>query len=288
MGCSGSRTTSNNNFKYCVTVDGPEHSNFGLNKIVNENFKKGNKLYLLHIYNPKKFLEMPSEMLPENLIPAYEKKISEKLEKKDYEIIKKEKPESHVTVMESVLEIASGKNVDLLVVGAVGHKGIKKSKNLTKGLQYLVSNCKIPCLAMKHHTPLENKEIKGNNWLICIKDDNIRSFRSLEFCKKMINKQNDTIIGLHFSNEKFLADKVKSTFESRCKADGIKNKMFIVRKMDVTETLGKNILDYLIFGQELIEYVVVNHNIHKYKDLDKCPTVELIKYGQHNIIFCRE
>lgn len=55
-----------------------------------------------------------------------------------------------------------------------------------------------------------------------------------------------------------------------------------------SETLGKNILDYLIFGQELIENVVVNHNIHKYKDLDKCPAVDLIKYGQHNIIFCRE
>jgi hypothetical protein len=88
MGCSGSRTSSNKNFKYCVAVDGSEQSNFGLNKIVNENFKKGNMLYLLHIYNPKKFLEMPAEMLPENLIPVYEKKISEKLQKKDYQIIK--------------------------------------------------------------------------------------------------------------------------------------------------------------------------------------------------------
>lgn len=103
--------------------------------------------------------------------------------------------------MESVVEIASEKNVDLLVVGAVGHKGIKKSKILTKGLHYLVSICKIPTLAMKHYTPLESKESKGNNWLICIKDDNNRSFRSFDFCRKMINKKNDNIIGLHFSNE---------------------------------------------------------------------------------------
>lgn len=84
MGCSGSRTSSNSSFKNCVAVDVSEHSNFGLNKIVNGNFKKGNKLYLMHVYNPKKFLEMPPEMLPENLIPSYEKKISEKLQKKDY------------------------------------------------------------------------------------------------------------------------------------------------------------------------------------------------------------
>jgi hypothetical protein len=104
----------------------------------------------------------------------------------------------------------------------------------------------------------------------------------------MINKQTDTMIGLHFSNEKFLPQKVKTSFESQCKTSGIKNTIFIVRKMDENQTLGKNILDYLIFGQEVIEYVVVNHNIQKYKDLEKCPTVELIKYGQHNIIFCRE
>lgn len=288
MGCSGSRTSSDTNFKYCVAVDGSEHSNFGFDKIVYENFKKGNKLFLLHIYNPKKFLDMPSEMLPENLVPAYEKKLSAKLQKKDFEIIKREKPLNHDTVMESVINIAAEKKVDLLVVGAVGHKGIKKSKNLTKGLHYLVSNCKIPTLAMKHYTPLESKESKGNNWLICIKDDNNRSFRSFDFCKSMINKGNDTMIGLHFSSEKYLADKVKTSFEKRCKENGIKNTMFSVRTMDQNETLGKNILNYLIFGQEVIEYVVVNHNVHKYKELDKCPTVELIKYGQHNIIFCRE
>jgi len=57
---------------------------------------------------------------------------------------------------------------------------------------------------MKNYTPIENKKSKGNNWLICIKDDdNDRSFRSFEFSKRMINKQTDTIIGLLFSKDKF-------------------------------------------------------------------------------------
>lgn len=288
MGCSGSSTSSNSKFKYCVAIDGSEYSNYGFYKILNENFKSGNRLYLLHVYNPKKFLVMPSEMLPENLIPCYEKKINEKLRKSDYEIIKKQKPESEETVMVSVIEIATEKNVDLLVVGAVGHKGIKKSKILTKNIHYLVKNCKIPTLAMKHYIPIEKKESRGTNWLICLKDDLDRSFRSFEFCQKMINKKFDIIIALHFSNDKFLPDKVKKAFETRCKVNGINKKIFNVRKFDENESLGKNILDYLIFGQELIEYVVVNHNIHKYKDLEKCPTVELLKYGKHNIIFCRE
>ena len=140
MGCSWSTTSSNNNFKYCIAVYGYEYPNFGFNKIVNLTLKKGNKLYLLLIYNPKKFLEMPSEMLPENLILSYEKKNLEKSKKKDYEITKKEKPESQSTVMESIIEKATAKNVNLLVVGAVGHKGIKKSNNLKKGLHYLISN----------------------------------------------------------------------------------------------------------------------------------------------------
>jgi len=288
MGCSGSRTNSNNNFTYCVAVDGSEHSDMGFKKIVNENFNKGNKLYLVHVYNPMKFASMPSEMLPENLLPSYEKQLLEKLQSTEYEIIKKQKPDAQVSVLESVIDIAKEKNSDLLVVGGVGHKGIKKSKNLTKGLYFLVNNCKIPTLVMKSYTPFENKEKKGCNWLICIKDDDERSFRSFDFCRKMINKKCDTIIGLHFHNDRCLANKVKNRFETACKENGIKNKIFIVRESDKNQSLGKNILDYLVFGQEIIEYVVVNHNIHKYKEIEKCPTVDLIKFGTHNIIFCRE
>lgn len=287
MGCSGSRI-ENNNFKYCLAVDGSENSELGFKKILHENFKKGNKLYLVHITNPVKFPEMPSEFLPENLLPKYETQLSEKLQKSEFEIIKKEKVQSHETVLESVVNIAHSKNVDLLVVGAVGHKGVKKTKNLTKGLNYLVRSCTIPTLVMKKFTPLENKEKKGSKWLVCIKDDNDRSFRSMDFCRKMINKDTDTIIGLHFNSEKFLPDKVKKIFDNKCKESRIKNRMFVVKEMEKNLTLGKNILDYLIFGQEIIEYVVVNHNVKKYMELEKCPTIELIKYGTHNIIFCRE
>ncbi len=177
--------------------------------------------------------------------------------------------------------------MDLLVVGALGHKGIKNVKNLTKGMEYLVSNCKIPTLVMKSYIPLEKKLKKSNNWLICIKDDTDRSFKGFDICKNMINRKTDTIIGIHFSNDNFLKDNVNRCFEARCKENRIKNKIFVVRKLDESQSLGKNVLEYLIFGKEIIEYVVINNNVQKYTDISKSPTVELLKYGKHNIIFCK-
>lgn len=287
MGCSGSRI-SEPNFKYCICIDGSEHSDMGFKKIVSENFVKGNKLYLVHISNSAKFNEIPPNLLPDQLLNRYEIELSTKLNKGDYEIIKKDKVQTQSTVLESVLQIANVKNVDLLVVGALGHKGVKRSKSLTKGLSYLVSNCKIPTLVMKNYLPKQNKESKGSNWLVCIKDETDRSFRAFNFCCQMINRQTDTIIGLHFNSESYSANKVRKIFERNCSDKMIKKKLFIVKDMDKNMSLAKNILDYLIFGQENIEYVVVNHNIKKYKDIEKCPTVELVKYGNHNIIFCRE
>lgn len=289
MGCSGSDTfTNSKSLKFAVAIDGSEHAEMGFQKIINEKFKPGNKLYLIHIFNQNKYAEMPLEKLPEHLLPKYEKALNEKIiNKNDFEVIKRKKADFENTPLESVLVIANEKNTDLLVVGAVGHKGLKKSKSLCKGLHYLIQNCKIPTLVMKHYKPPSVLQ-KGSIWLVCIKDDNDRSFRSFEFTIRLIDKEKDSVIGIHFIGDKFSADNVKKNFYKRCKENKVINRSFIARENDKSQTLGKNILDYLIFGQETIEYVVVNHNIQKYMDLEKCPSVELIKYGSHNVIFCRE
>ena len=287
MGCSGS-TTKSNNFNFCISIDGSEHSEMGFNKILNDTFKKGNKLYLVHITNSKKLNEMPFENLPEQLLPKYEHFLSEKLHKNEYEILKKDKIQTQTTVLESVVQIATVKKVDLIVVGSVGHKGQKQTKSLTKGLDFLINNCKIPTLVMKKYTPRLNKQSKGFNWLVCIKDENERSFKSFEFCCKIINRENDTIIGLNFSKDNNLSNKVNNIFQRMTKEHRIKNKIFISKELDDNLSLGKNILNYLMFGQEYVEYVVVNHNITKYKNVELCPTVDLIRYCNNNVIFCRE
>lgn len=288
MGCSASTIASKDkNFKYAIALDGSEQANIGFEKILNEKFKIGNKLYLIHIYNPAKFIEMPLEKLPEHILIKHEKALNENLQKSEFEIIKKEKINIEESSLKLVNQIALEKKTDLLVVGCAGHKGVKKTKKLSKGLIYLIQNCKIPTLVMKI-IDQRTKPNLGCNWLLCIKDDNDRSFRSFEFAMKLIDKEKDKVIGMHFISEKFLAENVCKIFEKKCKENKIKNRLFVKRENDKSQTLGKNILDYLIVCQDNIEYIVVNHNMQKYMDLERCPTVELVKYASNNIIFCRE
>jgi hypothetical protein len=41
----------------------------GFLKTLNEKFNPGKKLYLIHIYHPSKFIDMPLEELPEHMLP---------------------------------------------------------------------------------------------------------------------------------------------------------------------------------------------------------------------------
>ena len=154
MGCSGPNTSSNiRNFKFAIGIDGCEHAETGFLETLNQKFNPGNKLHLIHIYHSSKFIDMTLEELPKHLLPNYEKALSKNLQKSNYDIIKREKENIETSDLESVVEIATEKNSDLLVIGAVGHKSVKNSRNFRKDLSYIIQNYKIPTLVIKQFIP---------------------------------------------------------------------------------------------------------------------------------------
>lgn len=286
MGCSGSNTRKDK-FNICVAVDGSEISEYGLQTFVNRH-KPNEKLNIIHVSNENKKHEIPEDMQVGNYFQKLKKNLDQgkTIKEEEYELIHKEKSITEKSTIEIVHETALEKNCDLLVVGSSGHQGEKKLKTLTKGVEYLVKNCKIPTLVMNETEIESNKNEKGKNWLVAIKNESYRSFRSLEFCFNIIDKKKDTVIGLHLKNDKWPIIRIKKNFDRICAKNGLKNYEFVKQEIDNNKSLSKNLLDHLFFSQYDFDFVVLNNNIRGFKH--DCFVVEMLKNGKHNILYCRE
>lgn len=284
MGCSGSNSR-NQKFNIFVAVDGSEQSEYGLDTCIGRH-KPNQFINILHISNDNNKKTEANNTGVQKYFDKLKINVSKKLKEEDYKFIYKEKSEINLPIIEIVHIIAMEENSNLLVVGSKGTHGEKKTKTLTKGIEYLVKNCKIPTLVMNDYET-EIDFSKGKNWLFAIKNESFRSFRSLEFCFSLINKKKDYVIGLHLKDDKWPVNRIKTTFDRICSKNGIKNYEFVKQEIDINKTMTKNLLDYLFFSQKNFDIVVLNNNIRN-NNIDNCLVVEMLKYGKHNILYCRE
>jgi hypothetical protein len=286
MGCSGS-TTRKEKFKICVAVDGSEHSEFGLKTIVNRH-KPNEFLKVIHITDNNN-TDNSGLKEKEIFIKKLEREIEKNIKKDNYKIIVKDKSETDKSIIELLHSTVLEEDGDLLVVGSKGEHGEKFSKKLTKGVEYLVNYCKIPTFVINFfETDIDHT--KGKNWLFSIKNESNRSFRSLEFSFNIIDKKKDTVIGLHLKDDKWPVNRIKTNFDSICSRNGIRNYEFVKQDIDISKNMTKNLLDYLFFSQKNFDFIVLNNNIRIHGKINRTDNlvVEMLKYGKHNILYCRE
>lgn len=271
---------------YLISVDGSDHSDWGFDMIFNEIYKKGDYLTVLHVANQKKISDIPFKYQPDQIFSKYETKLIGKLPKNDYILIRKDRENEKAHALETVNQVARTNNADLLVLGCQGHKGVKDRKDLSSGITYLIKNISIPSIVVKENSQRAKKEAKGFNWLVCIENHYTRSFKAFELATSLIDKEKDTITALHLH---VYGDNYKETedaFEKYCIKIGIAKRKFVAIEKNPKMSVGKNICDYVNFGEDYIDFVVIGHNISKYTtDVNASPTVDIIKFAQANILF---
>lgn len=284
MDFNGTETHERKN--YVISVDGSDHSDWGFDMIFNEIYKKGDYLTVLHVANQKKISDIPFKYQPDQIISKYETKLIGKLPKNDYILIRKDRENEKSHALEVVNQVARLNNADLMVLGTQGHKGVKDRKELSSGIIYLIKNISIPSIVVKENSQRMKKEAKGFNWLVCIENHYTRSFKAFELATTLIDKEKDIIIAL---NLHIYSDNYKETedaFEKYCSKVGITKRKFVAIEKNPKMSVGKNICDYVNFGEDYIDFVVIGHNISKYSmDVNSSPTVDIIKFAQANILF---
>jgi len=271
---------------YLISVDGSNFSDWGFDLIFNEIYKKNDYITLLHVANQKKISDIPFKFQPAQIISKYETKLIGKLPKNDYIIIRKDREDDKVHALELVNQVAKINQADLLILGCQGHKGVKDKKELSSGITYLIKYINIPSIVIKENSQRLKKEAQGFNWLVCIENHYTRSFKAFELACSLIDKEKDSIFALHLS---MLGDNYKETedaFDKYCTKANINKRKFVAIEKNPNLSIGRNICDYVNFGDDFIDFVVIGHNVSKYStNISSSPTVDVIKYAQANILF---
>jgi len=271
---------------YLISVDGSHLSEWGFDMIFNEIYKKGDLITLLHVKNTKKLTNIPFKNQPEQIISKYETKLIGKIPKDNYKIICQDRETENMHALEIVNKVANYIHSELLVLGCQGHKGIKDKKELSSGVIYLIKSVSIPTIVVKENAQRAKKESKGFNWLVCIENQNSRSFKAFELATTLVDLDHDSIIALNFYRYGENYKEIEDAFEKHCNKFGIVKKKFLAIEKNPNKTIGKDICDFVNFGDDYIDFVVIGHNFAKYSDdVKESPTVDIIRYAQANILF---
>ena len=270
---------------FCISIDGSIFSEMGFDLVVNDLYKPGDKISLIHICNKSKLSQIPYQFLPEVISETYETKLLGKFKKDVYTVIIEERKQNE-HALEQVFEKCSSKACNVLVVGHSGHKTLKQVKtDLSKGLDMIIRKAKIPTIIMRESINRKKKPIL--TWLICLTLTNSNSFKGFEFATEFIHK-NDKVIGYHVRSEKNANEEECLTveFNKLCDSKGIVDRSVIFKdKVDKRETIAKSIINFVNFTETYVDFLVLGLNSQKYDSYQDIPAYEVIKMAETNFLF---
>ena len=275
-----------------VGVDGSEGSLNAVELVVQDFHRKClDKLYIVHISDPKKEHDRGIQYHSKTIFNSYEEYLKTHLRAEDYEIIFEES-KSEEGLFEQMNEIATSKNADLLVLGFRGYNGPKnRPDELSKGIKFLVHKPIIPCLIVKEKIHREYRESNGFKWLVCIESEESKSFKAFQHILRYVDAENDIVHGFTVDTKNGHAQKVKVVFEDYIKKNEIAKSEFSLVEFEEGKTIKKTIHDWvdehLKNENHFIDFIVLGYNPQKYnfnKDADNT-TVDIIKDINTNIFF---
>lgn len=308
MGCSSSfiKTNTKISMKYLVAVDRSDYSYEAFKFVCYELYHRIDYFYLVHVIDSKKLTDTPFENQSDKVLDFYKDRILKaNLDSNKVKIIKLEKTKKNENnATELILSEAQLLKIDLLVFGFIGETGLKQRKCIPTSIKNCLFNSDTPILINKKFIPREKKQLKRYNWLVCLNNTNKKSqiIKILDFCCRLINWESDVLIGYHFNSNKCQEMEMENLFLDFCKNKRILKKKFIFELAEDSESsnfsnnyfnkkvsnTGRMIANTVNFGHEDIDYLLMNHNITKYPEFDSCPTVQIIKFANCNIICAKD
>ena len=171
---------------------------------------------------------------------------------------------SDVHVLEQVNSIGNRYRANFLFVGLFGIKGPRADKKeLSKGVNYLLGNSKMPTVLIQENVLKKRKENKNLKWLFIFD-------RQYSYCMKIMNtffplvNPEDLVSALTLLPHHIFFDDVEKEFNDETEARGFKNTAYEKIQYD-TPSYAKETVDKVNFGQTLYDFVVFYHNNEKFK-----------------------
>jgi hypothetical protein len=270
---------------FCLSVDGSPDSEFALSIISTEFLAKQSKLLLVHIYNEKKDDQFNYKFKKETVISNYSNKLIPIQTQSEFLIKDQEEFISHP--LEQVNGLASLFKANYIVCGYHGIKGPKSDNlELSKGIDYLLGNSKIPVILIKNPDLRKDKKSGGYRWIAVFDSGIPSSIKALYAYSNMIDPEKDEIVGLTIvtSTSSSKEEEIKTLFNAEMKSRNIKN--FSYESVITSSKLSVYITEKVNFDNQITDFLIFYNSRELFKlDVSKQDAGHIVKNSSCNICF---
>jgi len=251
---------------FTISVDGSSHSEIALEVVMQEFLGAQSKLIVAHIYSKRMNESYNYKNKKETVVDTYSNKIMSLGNRARFVV--EDRTEGIVHSLEQVKNLAMHVQSNFLVCGYYGIKGPKGDNNeLTKGVNYLLGNSRIPTIIFKD-TPLRSKKpSKGYSWLVVLDKRMIKPIRCFQNFSCLINPDKDLVSGLTLMNEYQDTkndDDLKEQFLTEIENNGIQN--FNYECVNYPKTPSTIISEKVNYGDINFDFVVFLYNRERHKN----------------------
>lgn len=268
---------------FTVSIDGSDTSEFAFD-LVEENFLTPlDHVWALYIYNSQKNSKFNYKNKKEIIEPKYTDKI-DILKNENIKFLSQDRTsENHP--LEQTHELAINKNSNYLVCGFTGMKGPRgDDQELSKGVDYLLRNSKIPFIMIKDKTLRAERKGGIYRWL-CIIDNQLSNADSA-FNKflPLIETDKDELVVMSMFNYEGERNHFEDIVKETIKEHNIKNFEYENVIIDKDLTFAKTINKRVNFDQHPFDFVILLNNTAIYqKEMEKNRDLSIILHSKSNI-----
>ena len=281
---------SNQEHILCLVVDGYEISKESYEIVINEFLPriKNSVLIACYIFNNIHDEEYNWRHQKQYIIEYYKTRLTTSLsDDKGYLIIQDKNPNC-IHEMEQIYKIAQRNNCEYFIVGYNALKGpTLKPRNIPKGLDYLLSESRVPTFIMKDKL-LRGQKNKGYKWLLIMDRSSSDCFKVFDHFLPFMDIEKDFIYGLTLIPPYVNFDDIKRQFYERLKEVGFdeeeqcgyESQQYTTRYASfVREFVNHSTIHYF-------DFVLFYNNPDKYKiQRTESESLKLLEYINANIGF---
>jgi hypothetical protein len=248
---------------FCISVDGSQHSEMAFDVTTQEFLNKASKLLVIHVYNEKMNHLYNYNNKKDTVIQNYINKLM--IFSTISNFIVEDRNQKAVHALEQVNKQCVKYKANYLISGYYGIKGQKaENKELSKGVDYLLSYSRVPTIVFKDITLRADTKTKGYNWLVIFDKQFNNTIRCFKAFLPLINPEKDFVFGLTLVPNPNMNDDIKEEFLKEVEGNGISNYKYecnsYIRAPSVIITEKIN------YGEVLYDFVVFYNNREKYRN----------------------
>ena len=276
----------------CLSIDGSQTSKDAFEIILTEflPYVHDSVMICPHIYNNTQDEKFNWRFQKANVLEYYKTRLTTSLADYQGYLIIQDRDPNKMHEIEQSYKIAEMNECKYFFCGYEGlrEQALKPSR-IDVGIEYLLSESKIPVFIMKDNKKRGNKN-KGFHWLLVMDKSNSDCYRVLDLFLPLVDRSQDKIYGLtlmpHFVQND---DDVKKQFFEKMSELNFKEKeQFDYSAKQYKDNPINILVDFVNHNNEhFFDFVIFLNNPMKFKAQKKdCDTFKYVKLLYANIGFC--